>query len=297
MKLIAGIVTFNPEIDRLKKNIDSITKQVDEIIIVDNNSKNISEIESLTGDNITIKKNSENYGIAKALNQILEFSMDKKYEWLLFLDQDSISDKELIKSYEKYMNIKNAAMLCPVIIDENKEKYEKNLEKIKKGTIECDFTITSGSLLNLTYINRIGFFDEKLFIDLVDHDFCKRIVINNLKIIRVLNAILYHEVGKAEALKIKRTYINQFGERDKKPFYRTNHSSFRQYYMARNEIIVAKKYSRYFNKNKNILKGCIISFTRLIIEKNKINNFKAIFKGILDGLKYNVTPYERDDKS
>ena len=297
MNIVAGIVTYNPDLIRFKKNIERAIIQVNKIFIIDNGSKNLIEIKKIIENysNVELYENKTNLGIAKALNQIICFAKRNKSEWCLLLDQDSICNKNLINCYKKYFNIDKIAILCPVIIDENKEKYENNLKKIKNDIIECDFTITSGSLLNMMYLNRIGFFDEKLFIDLVDHDFCKRVNINKLKIIRVLNAILYHEVGKAEPLKIKRRYINQFGEKSRKPFYRTNHSSIRQYYMARNEIIVAKKYSRYFNKNKAIFNGLLISFTRLFIEKNKIKNFKAINKGILDGLKMKVIPYERID--
>ena len=41
----AGIVTYNPDITRLVENINAIYNQVDNVIIVDNNSKNIAEIE------------------------------------------------------------------------------------------------------------------------------------------------------------------------------------------------------------------------------------------------------------
>ncbi|MCV3324496.1 glycosyltransferase family 2 protein, partial [Pediococcus ethanolidurans] len=39
----ALIVTFNPEIDLLIRNIESVTNQVDKIIIVDNGSRNIDD--------------------------------------------------------------------------------------------------------------------------------------------------------------------------------------------------------------------------------------------------------------
>ena len=40
----AGIVTFNPDIGRLKENIDAILPQVSELVIVDNGSANVDEV-------------------------------------------------------------------------------------------------------------------------------------------------------------------------------------------------------------------------------------------------------------
>ena len=47
MKYIAGIVLYNPDLGRLKENIESICKQVDKVILIDNGSDNIREIEDL----------------------------------------------------------------------------------------------------------------------------------------------------------------------------------------------------------------------------------------------------------
>lgn len=42
--LFAGIVTFNPDIELLRKNIEAICAQVDLVIIVDNGSRNLEDI-------------------------------------------------------------------------------------------------------------------------------------------------------------------------------------------------------------------------------------------------------------
>lgn len=44
-KISAGIVTYNPEMQRLEENINAIIGQVDEVVLVDNGSANIKEIE------------------------------------------------------------------------------------------------------------------------------------------------------------------------------------------------------------------------------------------------------------
>lgn len=41
--IIAGIVSFNPEINRLANNISAIALQVERVIVIDNGSKNVKK--------------------------------------------------------------------------------------------------------------------------------------------------------------------------------------------------------------------------------------------------------------
>lgn len=83
-----GIVTYNPDIQRLLENISAILLQTTQVIVVDNGSVNISEIQSAcsTIQNLTLAKNAENKGIAKALNQLCKMAMGYGYGWILLLD-------------------------------------------------------------------------------------------------------------------------------------------------------------------------------------------------------------------
>ena len=46
-KVYAGVVTYNPEIKRLKENISSIQNQVTTVVIFDNGSNNVDNIQKL----------------------------------------------------------------------------------------------------------------------------------------------------------------------------------------------------------------------------------------------------------
>lgn len=69
MKVLAGIVTYNPDIKRLEENVKSVSEQVATIIIFDNGSKNKREIKSIEEkyQQIRIIFSSQNKGIAFAL--------------------------------------------------------------------------------------------------------------------------------------------------------------------------------------------------------------------------------------
>ena len=46
----AGIVLYNPDVERLHENINGIINQVDALILIDNGSDNIKEIENKYND-------------------------------------------------------------------------------------------------------------------------------------------------------------------------------------------------------------------------------------------------------
>ena len=126
--ICAGIVSYNPCKERLMDNIKSIISQVAYVIIVDNGSANYTQFSaqlSVLGDKIIIIRNTDNKGIACALNQIMEQGEILGATWVLTLDQDSICPTNLIQEYEKHsqflssLNVKNenVGIICPIIHD------------------------------------------------------------------------------------------------------------------------------------------------------------------------------------
>ena len=271
MKVAASIVTYNPNIECLKNNINSIEKQVDTIYIVDNGSENVLDIESLLEQykKISFIKLEQNYGIAKALNVACLNALGNNFEWILTLDQDSICPKNIIKEYEKYIMLEKCAMLASSIFDRSRNTITTNTEE---EFLEIKNCITSGSLLNLEVWKKINGFDEHIFIDGVDFDICYRIIKLNYKIYRINSVVLNHEIGKSEYKKILKWSVAVM-----------HHSSFRKYYIARNNIYLAKK--GMWNVFVGILKNIKLVLLTILYEEDKKNKMKNILKGTIDGLR------------
>ncbi|MBV4438483.1 glycosyltransferase family 2 protein [Clostridium tyrobutyricum] len=263
-----GIVLYNPDMNRLKDNIKSIINQVNYIICVDNNSKNIDEITSVFKQNnrIILIKNNSNMGIAYALNQIVEWGYENNFKWVLLLDQDSIPPKNIIIEYSKYISMNNIGIISPVIKDINLSNSNKPLSSY---TIinNCQNVITSGCLVNIQVCKLIGTFNEKLFIDFVDIEFNKRMLINGYKIIRVNNVKLIHEVG----------HIHKYGL-----FICTNHNAFRRYYMVRNRLYFKYKYCGQVDFIISYIRLILGTCKILIFEQDKISKLKATIGGFKD---------------
>ena len=113
----ALIVTFNPDIEVLKSNVDAIAKQVDVLVIVDNGSNNLNEIETLDVENIIAL--GENKGIAYALNTGMEFLEERNMDWVLTLDQDSVVPQDLIEKFttqEEFQKEKTAILAAKLVL-------------------------------------------------------------------------------------------------------------------------------------------------------------------------------------
>lgn len=277
MNVSAGIVLFNPNIKRLSENINAVIVQCNHLYLVDNGSSNVEEVFNLLKEydqsKISLICNKINLGIATALNQFTIAAMKDGYEWILTLDQDSVSPSNIIKEFEKYITYQNIGMLCPVINDRNKGEEIK----IKESYSEINECITSGSLLNIEAWNNIGGFDENMFIDGVDFDICYRLRQSGYKILCIQSVILLHELGRIEYHRFL--------------FWRVlvkNHSAFRKYYIARNIIYTAKKRRSTLLVVKGLLQEIKMLGIVALYEEDKLNKSKSICRGINDGFKGKV---------
>lgn len=277
----AVIITYNVEND-FKKRINKLKGKVDEIIVVDNGSKDktISMLKELERET-TIIYLEENKGIAYALNKGINYSTKKGYNWILTLDHDSIITDDMIKNmlncYESFDEDfkEKVAMLVPIHVEE--KEYKSNASSITQVSsvsyMEVLTEITSGALTKAEIYKNIGMYDERLFIDLVDHDYCLYLNKKGFKIIQVKSAILIHNLGES----VKKSLLGL-------KMTPTNHSPLRRYYMSRNRHYIWNKYKNDFPKwvLKDKRRFITENLKIILFEDSKIEKFKYIKSGIKD---------------
>lgn len=280
-KVAAIIISYNPD-NNLLDSVNLLINQVDKIIIVDNGSesqkkKNINLIKDIDNEKIEVIFNEENLGIATALNIGVKEALNQGYNWILTMDQDSKASSNMVKKMlEVYNTIdeserKEILSIFPNFVDERIQSIEENSNMDSYEYVDAD--ITSGNLLRAEVFDKVGFFDDSLFIDLVDTDFCMRLNEKNIKMIKVRDAILYHSLGESQSVK------SIFGK-----FNTSNHSALRRYYMTRNRFYTWEKYkdlnSFTLNRDKKLFKK---EFVKIILgEKDKVNKIKMVFRGYKD---------------
>ncbi len=233
MKIAGAVILFHPDKYCLG-NIHSYYNHVEKLYIFDNTETESlfsSELDDLS--KIVYYQDKINKGLSKRLNEACRLAIKDGFDWLLTMDQDSSFQEG---DFIKYMDCikKNTAINTVAIFG---LAYEPN----KSASLAtCQFEedirlITSGSLLNLQTFKKIGLFDEALFIDLVDHDYCIRAIAEGYKTIRYNNILLAHRLGNTV---YNASIKSLFLIKKKKEI----HSPVRYYYMVRNTFYLIKKY-------------------------------------------------------
>ena len=269
--LAVGIVLYNPDINRLKDNLDAICLQTHKVYLFNNGSKNLGAINALISNyhNIFLVNNNENVGIAMALNILINKAKNDGYKWVVTLDQDSVAPPNLVAEYLKYINMPNLGMICCKIIDRNfgERKYDKSHAK---GVEDVELCITSASAIKIDAWEKVGGFCEKMFIDAVDFDMCFSLKENGYRIIRVNDAKLLHEVGHSR----KVTFLG----REELVF---NHNPLRCYYMIRNNFLLGWRHHQLWRQIG-------LAFKRIILinvyEKKRWKKNKMMLKGIFHAI-------------
>ena len=270
--IIAVIVTYNIG-EKFKTSISMLKDHVKEIIVVDNGSckETLEMIKSIEG--IILIELCENEGIAYALNQGIKNALDIGCEWIITLDHDSLVDsfmiERMIEGYRNYAD-DDVAMITPRHIEES-QRMKTNIYKDDNKIVLTE--ITSGAMVKSKVYSGFRMYDEKLFIDLVDHEYCLALNKHGYKILQVYSAILLHNLGESinkKVLGIELTY--------------TNHNSIRRYYMSRNRFYVWEKYKNDFPEWIKLDKKKFIRemLKVLIFEKNKLQKIVYTYKGYED---------------
>lgn len=278
MRICAGIITYNPTLTDVSTCLEALCNQVERVIIVDNASKNVKSLQEVVSKyaNVTLVKNSQNIGFAKALTQVFEWAKSQGFNWVLTLNDDSVVPSNMISEYKKILenqgslvNQKNAknskiAIVCSLL----KNRLDGTILHSKCHEDEC---ITSGSLTSVEAWAKIGGFDEWLEIDGVDFDFSRRLVRAGWKIVECQNVIMEHQIGKARSINliIKHPIV-------------WNHNANRKYYIARNMQVVDYKMGTYsYAKSLRAVVRDMIFVT--LWEKNKFAKVRAMIRGFKDG--------------
>lgn len=280
MKIGSIIVSYNPDIELLKENIDAIIKQVDRVLIVDNGSRNIVSIKELSDQTGAFLIDlSTNMGIATALNKGMAYFQKLHYDWVLTLDQDSVASDNLISKLTSVSEFteKDVGIIAADFMDMVQGERESTRSESDRHSRRV---ITSGSLTNVRIWEYVGGFDEQLFIDSVDYDFNQRIISLGFKIFQVNEVYIRHSLG--EGIKTKNNFLTRMMLKQSKG-HPTEHSAFRLYYIHRNLIIYAKRYSE--RPIHDILKS-ILSMVWIFLFRDPRQKLVSALKGVWDGLKY-----------
>jgi rhamnosyltransferase len=272
---IAGVVIlYHPDIQLLSKNIKTYVQGVKQLYVYDNSESKIPGIEeALLKLNPSIQYHyfNANEGIAKRLNRAVEEATRSNYEYLLTMDQDSSFKEGDFEKYKLqiqdsvYSNVAQYGVNCQPNFTQTKEMPEEALA-----------LITSGSILNLSFTENVGAFNEDLFIDFVDAEFSYRVIQKGYINLMFSNIVLNHALGK---LIEGRSLANY------KKTLRIIHSPIRVYYIIRNGLYLLFRVKGLTAAMKKDVIRCIkIIKNDLIYNPALCSVYINLFSGIFDFL-------------
>lgn len=278
MSGIAGaVVLYHPNEIELVANIRSYLDHIERLIVIDNtegSQHRNQEIIHQFGGRISYRAFGENLGVAAALNEAARQAYDQGYTWLLTMDQDSWFEKEQAAHYfswfeQLFLNQERVAVVAP-----SHGSHTGRDEAVPKYA-EVASVITSGSLVQLRYWRELNGFEEKLFIDELDHEYCYRARSRGYAVVQFYNVSLNHQLGKSR----KTGYFGRFGVRD-----RTIHNPRRLYFIVRNYLYVRNKYRRSereeFKKRDRLVRTAVKN--NLLFSGKFMVSLKSILKGYRD---------------
>ena len=272
MKIAGVVILYNPDED-LQARIESYLQILEALYVFDNTELLNDDIKNkLSGiPKVKYSHDEENKGISFRLNQAAELALKEGFDLLLTMDQDSYFDKGVAEKYKtcfiNYNEFSKTAMFGLEFIKDSPSAI-CSPEKVSE-------LITSGSIVNLNLYNKIGDFDENLFIDYVDHEYCYRAQTKGYELIKFSNIFLQHAIGSTQQKRSIASFKNT---------QRSFHSSTRIYYMVRNYLYVNAKYKNSFPQELKNQRNSILTRikNKLLYNTNRIKLLKLIFRAYKD---------------
>jgi rhamnosyltransferase len=230
---LAGVVVLYHPPASVIENIETYLRDV-EVLFVFDNSPIESEIfmkEIFVRRRVRYRTLGKNVGIAAALNAAASEAMNEGYQYLLTMDQDSSATPGMLqKMLDQCLPSEMIGLITPFHQDRNVAKALP--EQPTEPTLVA---MMSGNVLSLEAYKQVGGFNEQLFIDYVDTEYCLRLHMHGYSVVRCNRAVLNHSLGKFTTRKFLW-----------KTVYPYNHGPLRLYYQTRNRFFLRRLYGKMF---------------------------------------------------
>ena len=274
------------------KCIDSVKRSRDvgfKIVVIDNNSPDNSYqvLKSKLADDVVLIKSEKNNGFAAGNNIGIKYALNHNADFIMLLNNDTEIDENMIAILASYVD-ENTTVSPKMYYYDRPDtlwfaggKYLKNtgrfvhvgenmMDSIKYSKqTQCDFLTGCCMMLSAKTIRKTGLLDEEYFMYMEDIDYSLRLKSNNIKLIMVPEAKLWHKIGSSSG-----------GEKSKLAVY----------YGNRNRLFLANK----FHFSSIIQFETLFSRFLLMVKGFLFNtNEKYIFLSISDFYKGKMK--QRDD--
>ena len=285
----AIIVTYQPDSSALFALIDAVTPQVGTVVVVDNASDGVWQ-ESIehTRPGVALLRQPCNVGLAAAQNAGIDWAKSRGCSHVLMLDQDSEPGETMVAALWKALQTLSADNRVGAVgprFHDRREDRDAPFVRIgfprsrklwcQSDTpfIACDFLISSGALMALAVIDRVGAMDAGLFIDNIDLEWSFRARAKGYVLYGVCSATMHHHLGD---------------DRRALPFGAGKivvHGPSRLYYMMRNRLrLYGMRHTPFLWVAQDVPRVLVKLFLFGVLIGPRWRNLSFMLHGLWDGL-------------
>lgn len=287
----AVLVTYHPDVSLLRSVLAAVQAQVGHVVLVDNGTRDRQFdacLEDAVAGGCEVVRSDANLGLAAGFNTGIARARSRGSAFVLLLDQDSVASPDMVRTlldnHEALSRRARVGAVGAQFIDPRNGSvapfvrigfpFNRKLHGGRGQQVECDFLISSGSLLPLRVIDDVGAMDASLFIDNIDLDWSFRARAAGYALYGICDARMRHSIGD-ELLQAWWTRKGIF-----------IHSPTRLYYLMRNRLLlyrrshtpmlwVAQDVPRFFGK--------LLRMSVLVAPRRA--NARAMLRGAWDGMR------------
>ncbi len=297
-KIAAVVVGYMPEISILDSLLLSLASQVDMLVFLDNGGGSAILADAPNERRLLVYQDMEgNKGLGAALNVGFGIAVSAGMDYVVTFDQDSHAEPDLIQRLQTAMGRAlsldpSTAAVSPAFFDRrdgekvNFPFYQSVAGKIKAvyssdqehGLVKADALITSGMFVS-TQAWKAGIkYDEGMFVDFTDTEWCFRVRDRGYSLYGCLNVEMGHALSDAPPVKILGL-----------SFFR--YSPVRRYFFFRNTVAVCRMPHTPRCWKRRMLTALVLRFgVNLLIDTERLKSLRMMIRGISHGKKASLGP-------
>lgn len=293
----AVVVGYKPDTDTLNRLLVSLRDQVETLIFVDNGGCDHRVLSLIRESEIVYIDMEGNKGLGAALNAGFSAAVCRGAEYVVTFDQDSEATPHLIADLATGMQAAramdtNCIAVSPVFFDRRSDAevnfpfYQTKAGKIyptfeaddANGLVPADVLITSGMYVRTAaWVDGLKY-NEALFVDATDSEWCFRARHQGYTIYGYTKAKMGHALSDAPP-------ITLFGL----SFFR--YTPIRRYFYFRNMVAVSFNKTTPGQWKRRMLIGLLLRFfVNVIIDARRMRSLAMMCRGIYHGIKQDLGP-------
>ena len=271
-KLLVVIVLYYPSEKQILDliNVCSQYKYL-KILLFDNTPINYP-LNIEFSNKIIYFKSKKNVGTGGAHYYTSQIAVRKRFDFILFLDQDSFLPINFISSMLFYFHYfqriyPRLAAIGPTWSDYRRLKKKKKINLVSQSVT---MLISSGMLVLVSALQDIGYPKKEYFIDHVDTEWCFRAVSKNYSLVQVVEVQIKHALGEIKSLG---KWCFQY------------HKPTRYYYSIRNSFFIFKEKWIPFSSRLYILVRNLLQIIKIPFLPQPLSTCYAVWHSLKDGIR------------